>query len=210
MDERRFIADNDINTKSIILMKTFFKNFLYTGIPFGVAMGIFLALEKGLASGMIYGFLAGIMFGVCMALIIGYQRDQTRSARPFSLSDETFIYEGIASHRARGIAVGGWLFLTDQQILFKPHNLNFTKDEISISIHEIKEVTQAKSLGFINNKLIVCDYQDNKTTFLVENPRKWAEAITNLKNDLSANQLSSGIGDHIWINAENLHEYNKP
>ena len=190
-------------------MKTFFKNFLYTGVPFGVAMGIFLALEKGLASGMIYGLLAGIMFGVCMALMMGYQRNQTYSARPFSLSDETFIYEGIASHRARSVAVGGWLFLTDKQILFKPHNLNFTKDEIIISIHEIKEVMQAKSLGFINNKLIVCDYLNNKTTFLVENPGEWAEAIKNLKNDSFANELTSGNEDYISVNAENLHENNQ-
>src|SRR4051794_3722606 len=84
-------------------------------------------------------------------------------------SNEILIKQGAANLFRKFGAVGGWLYLTNKRIFFKPHRFNVRAKEASIPIMSIKEVQPTRSLWLFPNRIVI--RTDSKTFSFILNER---------------------------------------
>lgn len=96
------------------------------------------------------------------------------------------IYSGRANHYLNGITVGGNLHLVDNQLIFQTNILNFLqKHECIINLKDISSIEFEKTLGLVNNGLIIKTNKGLKEQFVVTNREKWKNEIENrTKNEI--------------------------
>ncbi|HEY7906413.1 MAG TPA: hypothetical protein VIC53_05775 [Wenzhouxiangella sp.] len=97
------------------------------------------------------------------------------------MSDDETIKKGRANLQ-RGIeTVGGSLSLTNDQLVFTPHDTNFQRDPVAIGVNEIQSVAKGwtKFLGFIPLFPNTLSVQTGAEThrFVVSDRDGWAAAI---------------------------------
>jgi hypothetical protein len=154
----------------------FLKVMLVTGIPFGLFMGIFWAFSYGPISGIVMGGLAGLLFGAAMSAFAGYQKKKFESDRPL-VPGEDLVKEGGANHFKKIEAVGGWIYLTQKRLLFRPHSINFQRQELSVPLSEISEVKLRKTFWIIPNGLEIKTIDGRTEKFVVEDRQDWVKKI---------------------------------
>jgi hypothetical protein len=72
--------------------------------------------------------------------------------------------------------VGGWLYLTDKRLLFRPHGFNVQRHELSIPLADVADVQTCSTAWVIPNGLhLVTSKVDER--FVVEGRRDWVEQI---------------------------------
>lgn len=161
-------------------MRTFLLRSVVFGIPYGLFMGLFFAFMFG-GEKLWLGLLAGLLFGPAMACFVEFfsrrQKTKLQSQRTLP-ADEPVIWDGPANHFVNGEAVGGWLTLTGQRLLFQSHRSNIQNHELSIPLENIDEVGQRLTWGLIGNGLLVQTVAGDEERFVVEGNRKWVALIT--------------------------------
>jgi hypothetical protein len=91
-------------------------------------------------------------------------------------SDIRNIYEGPAN-LYRGIeGVGGKLVLSEDRLIFTPHNLNIQKEQEIICLNEIVSIDKAKSLGIFPNSILI-KTSASKFKFVVKKRKEWVQRI---------------------------------
>ena len=96
-------------------------------------------------------------------------------------TDEKLVRDS-AANLQRGLeTVGGWLYLTDQRLLFESHSFNIQNGPTEIHLSQIKATRPVwtKFLGFLPifpNSLAVST-GDKEYSFVVSNRGLWASAI---------------------------------
>jgi hypothetical protein len=158
----------------------FLKMMLLTGIPFGLFMGIFWSFQYGAKSGVVMGIVAGVLFGALMGVFAGYQKKKFETERP-SFVGEDLVKEGGANHFRNIEAVGGWIYLTDQRLLFKSHAINVQEHELSIPLQKISEATRCMTFGVIPNGLKIRTIDGKTEKFVVEDRKDWVKMILEAK-----------------------------
>ncbi len=158
----------------------FLKMMLLTGIPFGLFMGIFWSFLYGAKSGVAMGIVAGVLFGALMGAFAGYQKKKFEMERP-SFAGEDLVKEGGANHFSNIEAVGGWIYLTDQRLLFRSHSRNVQRHELSIPLQKISEATPCRTFGIIPNGLKIKTIDGNTEKFVVEDRKDWVKKILEAK-----------------------------
>ncbi len=167
-------------------MREFIKNALLTGLPFGVFMGAIFVLHFSLRPffgfrydllvfGVGIGTVCGVLFGVLMAAFSSYQGKKLTSENPCGLGEE-LIKQGGANHFLRGEGVGGYLYLTNERLLFKSHKFNIQNHEVSILIADIDSARPYLVAGFVPSGLEVVT-GDRRERFVVAGRHDWAEEI---------------------------------
>jgi GRAM domain len=171
-------------------MPRFAKTFLATSIPFGICMSVFWALiaHWPLAITLIAALLAGCLFGLAMAAFLASSKVQ-QSARPAFHPHEQIIKAGPANHFMGHEAVGGWLFLTDQRLVFKSHNFNLQNHELALALTDIVWVQPRRTAGIIPNGLQVQTQQGATERFVVGGRSDWCTQITATKAILTERDL---------------------
>ncbi|WDC85103.1 hypothetical protein PL321_06280 [Caloramator sp. mosi_1] len=53
--------------------------------------------------------------------------------------DKKIVYEGPANHFINFESAGGWLFLTENELIFQTHRYNFNCHQITIPLSQIKK-----------------------------------------------------------------------
>src|SRR5208283_3731617 len=154
----------------------FLKMMLLTGIPFGLLMGICWALQYGAKSGVVMGMVAGVLFGALMGAFAGYQKKTFQMERP-SFAVEDLVKEGGANHFSNIEAVGGWIYLTDQRLLFKSHSINVQRHELSIPLQNISEAKPCGTFAIIPNGLKIRTIDGKTEKFVVEDRKDWVKKI---------------------------------
>lgn len=87
------------------------------------------------------------------------------------------VYSGRANHYVDGITVGGSLYLADNQIVFKTNALNYLqKHECIINIEDVTAIESEKTLGLINNGLLIRT-KNGSEQFVVTNRDVWINEI---------------------------------
>lgn len=115
-------------------MKNFLRTAVLTGIPFGAMMGLFWA-HRGAAAAVVGGSVMGLAFGCAMAGFVALQYKRSAKLRePYEA--EGIEHDGPATYRS-STAVGGWLILTKQRLVFVPHKLNVGDAKLEIPRDEI-------------------------------------------------------------------------
>ncbi len=105
-------------------------------------------------------------------------------------SDEKLIRQG-AANMQRGLeTVGGWLYLTDQRILFESHRFNVQTGSTEISLNDVLATRPVwtKFLGFLPifpNSLVI-SAGDKEYCFVLFGRKQWASAISAHASQLSA------------------------
>jgi hypothetical protein len=161
----------------------FIKMMLLTGIPFGFFMGMFWSFQYGWKAGVVMGSVSGLLFGVLMSAFAGYQRKKFL-VETHSFPGEDLVKQGGANHFRNLEGVGGWMYLTDQRLLFRSHSMNIQRHELLIPLQNISEVNPRMTFGIIPNGLEIKTVDGQREKFVVEDRRDWAKKILQAKERL--------------------------
>jgi len=104
-------------------MLRFLKTTALTGMPFGMGMGVFYAFLMGPLLGAALGLASGVLFGILLAAFVEWQRTRLTGQSPCR-EGERLLRQGLANHYRGWEGAGGWLYLTDQRLVFRSHGFN--------------------------------------------------------------------------------------
>jgi hypothetical protein len=155
------------------------REYLLLAVCYGVPMGIIFGLwQKSVLVGIISGAMCGILYGVIMFLFVKSQEKKFDKMREQIASERKIICDGCATLHGNG----GWLFLTEYGLEFYPHKVNFSRQEMRISL---KSINAASVLG--KSILISVKEYTNAITIIVTHNKEWQKQITDavakLKNE---------------------------
>jgi hypothetical protein len=165
-------------------MKAFAKTALITGtafgIPMGVIAGIVFGVARGFSSGVSFGLaiapISGLAFGLSMAGFMAIQRRRVSQTRP-EFTGERLLHDGPANHFLNGEGVGGWLYLTEQRLLFRSHKFNIQPHELSVPLVDISEVRPVRTAKIVPNGLRLVTRSGRDERFVVQAHRRWCDEI---------------------------------
>lgn len=147
----------------------------------GLGTSIFLALyfyyKENYTSNFILA-IAVFMF-IFMTLISYFKMFAHINSKEIIFQElKNVTYSGRANHYLNGITVGGNLYLVDNRIIFQTNILNFLqKHESIINLKDITSIEFEKTLGMINNGLLIRTENGLKEQFVVTNREKWKNEI---------------------------------
>lgn len=157
-------------------MPGFVKTTVVAGVVFGIALGALLGfISEDYRLGAVGGLAAGIGFGLLLAAFAQHQTTKFTAHDP-TAPDERLLKQGPANHFLRGEGVGGFLFLSDSRLLFRPHRYNIQKNERSIPLTTIEDVQPCMRGLVIPNGLRVVTTEGDER-FVVQDRRSWVKAI---------------------------------
>ncbi|MCM0667896.1 GRAM domain-containing protein [Flavobacterium tyrosinilyticum] len=147
----------------------------------GLSTSIFLTLYisyKGKYNFNVTLFTAVFMF-IFITLISYFKMFAHINNKEINFQElKNIIYSGRANHYLNGITVGGNLYLTDNQLIFQTNILNFIqKHECIINLKDIALIEFEKTLGMVNNGLLIRTENGLKEKFVVTNREQWKNEI---------------------------------
>jgi hypothetical protein len=156
----------------------FFKLAVLTGVPFAILWGGFMRLTMGPQFGLGVAAATGMLFGLCIATFSAWMRKKLIANRSLLNLEvgEAVEHEGPANHWLGAEARGGWLYLTERRLSFRPHSINVQKDTVDLKRSEILGTGFKNGLGFIPNGLLV-HTPAGTHHFVVEERARWKELI---------------------------------
>lgn len=154
-------------------MARFSRTALQTGIPFAVLMYPVLLFISGgsLGSTIPVAVAAGVMFGLLIAAFVEYQHRKFAGHDPTDPGEKLLMWGG-ANHWKGKESVGGYLYLTDERLVFISHKVNIQNHKLSIPLEEISSVRPCQTLVVVPNGMEVVRGQD-KERFVIHNRRGW-------------------------------------
>lgn len=122
------------------------KGYFVLGAMYGLPMGIFLGLiNRSVVSGILVAIFGGLLFGFLMFLFNKPMEKKFSQMRAEMEKEKTIICDGTANI----LKNGGWMFLSETELLFCPHKMNVSSQEITIPLSDIQSVTVQKGRLFI-------------------------------------------------------------
>ena len=90
---------------------------------------------------------------------------------------EELIAYGVAN-LFRGLeGVGGKLFLTNKQLVFKSHNINVQTGTAKLTLDRIESIEKRKTMFIINNSLLVRTINGHEFKFVVNDRDEWLKVL---------------------------------
>lgn len=130
--------------------------------------------------------LQGVLFGIFFGIGFPYMNEKFggkvfrtlgQNITPDLDDDEKVEVEGPAN-LFRGIeGVGGKLFLTNTQIIFKSHKFNVQGGQIAILYQDIADVQKRKTAKFIDNGLRIITENDKQYDLVVNERDVWYDQL---------------------------------
>ena len=108
----------------------------------------------------------------------------TGNLKPEMNKNETELYADGANLFRDTVAVGGKLILTNERLIFLPHNMNFNKKEEYINLTQINSTKRVKTMDVIDNGLRITLNDDNELKFVVDNREEWISKIAKTKSEI--------------------------
>lgn len=164
--------------------KEYLKVSIYAGLAFGFIMGLFFMIVTfSLLQGLKAFIFSAFFFGLILYCFIYYQSRIFKKHRKDHIGEKTIVYEGGANHFRGGESVGGWLYLTENELIFKSHNINIQNHQQAISLSRITDIKTTMTLGIVPNGLIV-SVNDENERFVVFNRKEWIQKINEARGTL--------------------------
>ena len=126
---------------------------LISGALSAVIMSLFFSLWAGLRIGIIAGAAAGLAFGLAVGVFLAIQERKAKAARSEITQGKSVIMDGGANHLKGAEGVGGWLYLTPDEVIFKSHKFNIQVHQTTMPLDDIEEVRAVRTVGLIPNGL---------------------------------------------------------
>lgn len=136
--------------------KAFLKIGLFSGLFFCLFFGTVLIFLYDLHAALIMGPISGLIFGLFMGLILYFfskSKKVNDHTKLEGVDESDIIYAGAANHFIKREAVGGKLYLLNDRLIFKSHNLNVQNHTLPIEINNIHELTFFNPMGIVKNGL---------------------------------------------------------
>ena len=150
-----------------------------SGLLFGAGMGLLfiplLYLAGDVKDGIGLSLGCGVAFGGAMGWFSLIASRRLRSKIPLR-GGESLIHQGPANHFVGKEAVGGWLYLTNQRLLFASHGANFFVHEWEAPLSAIEGVSICVTLKIIPNGIVVST-TDGERRFAVDGRVRWKNQI---------------------------------
>lgn len=150
--------------------KDFYKTFFYAGVPFGIIMGLFFG-------DIVFGIISGLLFGLLLSTFAQIQKKKFKKISADVTNGKNVIMDGGANHFKGAESVGGWLYLTSEEVIFKSHAFNVQKHETVIPLEQIVEVKTVSTLGLIPNGLQIVTSGGIIEKFVVTKRKTWVQKI---------------------------------
>ncbi|MGD0641824.1 MAG: GRAM domain-containing protein [Roseiarcus sp.] len=93
---------------------------------------------------------------------------------------EAVEHSGPANHFHNFESLGGRLYLTNRNLIFKPHKFDLQDASISNPRCEIATVSKCRTLGLMPNGLLVSQRSGDVLRFVVTDRSAWLRAISEL------------------------------
>lgn len=158
-------------------MKNYIKNFLLSSLFFGVFVSIIPTLIGGVAYGVVIGVICGTIFGVLMLIFTLFQAKKYRTKEEEICKGKKIVISGGANYFVGREAVGGWLILTDEELLFESHKLNIQCKKVTILLENILEIKPKLTLKLIPNGVIVTTKDHKVYQFVVNDRKLWIRKV---------------------------------
>lgn len=163
----------------------FLKTFLSAGVPFGILMGLFAGITNGLYMGIFSGILLGLLFGIGISAFVQIQKKKFKKISADITKGKIIIMDGGANHFMGVEEVGGWLYLTSDEIIFRSHAFNVQAHQMIIPLEQIVNVKAVATLGFIPNGLQILINNGAVEKFVVNSRKKWIKKINDSISSLN-------------------------
>ncbi len=158
-----------------------FKSVLFGTLFYFVTFSLIRLYPDGLPhdlTGYMKIIIPSLVTGLVMSIIFGFTMDKFVSKGPATDEvnvdnklehDEQISFAVPANYFLKDLGgVGGKLFITNKNMIFKTHKYNFREDIRIISFSDIKEIKATKTLWFLNNGLTVFLTDNRKEVFIVD------------------------------------------
>lgn len=156
------------------------KSYLISGFAFGTVFSLLLIFNLGWKVGIPLGIVSGFAFGV---RIYFFATSKTVKAQTqIAITESKIVYSGGANHFKNWEAVGGKLYLTKDQLIFKSHHFNHQNHELKIQIENIDLINYFRIFGIVPNGLVLNLNSGVKEKFVINNRKTWKKLIEENKN----------------------------
>jgi len=170
-------------------MKDYLINFLRVSILYGTVMGlligvpaaIFAGIDTGLKGGIIFGTIMGMLFGLYACVFAEFQSRNFEKTTSQITGGRNVLKKGPANHFMNGESVGGYLFLLDEIIIFKSHNVNINKHQIILPYKKIVDIKPSLTLGLVPNGMKITTSGGEVEQFVVNGRKDWVRKIENAR-----------------------------
>ena len=146
------------------------------GLLFAVIMFIYLAITSKIGIAIFVS-----VFVILISPFILYWKIFSRikfTGAFQKINTKQVIYSGMASDYKDGIAVGGTLYLLSDRLVFQTNTINFMlRHEQVIPFNQITEVDFAKTMGLIDNGLLIKMENNTSEKFVVYKRENWKQEI---------------------------------
>jgi hypothetical protein len=166
------------------------KKILRAGLSFAIGMTVFFIGRKLLITGRHPGYsliktivaclIAGSFAGMLYGWLTGFfarPRLVSQTTGVLTGPGEEILFETPANHFKTGEGVGGKLYLTNKQLVFRSHSFNLEKHQLSISLSDIKQLEKYTKLGVVNNGLSVTTSDGRTERFVVKEVQDWVKHL---------------------------------
>ena len=147
------------------------RNGILSGIGFGILFGLYIW-------DFALGIVSGILFGIAMTIFLLFQSQKAKKVRSEMFMGKKIVFDCAANHFVGAEAVGGWLFLTDEELIFKSHKYNIQVHEFIIPINEIQKIEKSQTLGIVPNGLTITTKNGNTHKLVVNSRKKWLKLLS--------------------------------
>jgi hypothetical protein len=161
-------------------------NRVKSGLFFGIAMTLFFFAEnllthdhlsskeilKFVISAIVSGSISGFLFSWVIEKFTT-SKFVNKTTRIKIAPGEKMVFQTSANHFKAIEAVGGKLYLTNKNLIFKSHKLNIQNHELIIKLSDIKEIKRFRPMGLTDNGLSIHIHENRKEKFVVEKIEEW-------------------------------------
>lgn len=126
---------------------------------------------------LVGGVVAGLLFGL-MTTGLARSRFVKETTKIALMEGEKIEFQSGATHCSGITGAGGKLYLTNKRLYFKSHALNLQTHDLTIFLHDIEQVDRYKSIGVINNGLVVSIKNGTTEKFIVEEASAWKKLLS--------------------------------
>jgi hypothetical protein len=126
---------------------------------------------------LLFFIVGGIFAGVILGNLMWnrYKIQETTSLE--LIENEQLVKCDFANQLSSIESIGGKLYLTNLRLIFKPHRLNFQKNQIELKLNKIIRVSESKFLGIYPTKLII-ESEGKSYKFITDNHKDWFSIIS--------------------------------
>lgn len=142
--------------------------FLFGLCFFLLVLGLFRNLDLSIRVGVSAASLFAISVFLLLKKVFNFNKEV-----PADLKSETMIACGPANHYAGAEVRGGWLYLSEQALTFKSHNMNIQNAESKILVSEIQNIENFNQFGVFKTGLIVNLKSGAKEKFILNERPMW-------------------------------------